>query len=213
MSDQVVRNSVNLYPINIYPVVKRFLDITVASIALLMLLPLFCIIGLMIKLNSSGPILYSQTRVGKNKKLFKFYKFRSMQTNTHQLRTTIVNQHTGITFKNQNDPRITSVGKVLRKYSLDELPQLWNVLMGEMSLVGPRPALEEEVAQYSQSDLIRLSVIPGLTCIWQVSGRANLPFDKQVQMDREYILKRSLQFDIMLLVLTIPAVITGKGAY
>jgi len=200
-----------------YQAAKRALDIFASGLALLLLAPVFLIIGIAIKLTDPGPIFYFQTRVGKKGKTFRFPKFRSMVMNADKIREQLEkqNQHgsEGVTFKMKRDPRITAVGRILRRFSLDELPQLWCVLTGELSLVGPRPALPSEVARYTPRDRSRLAVKPGLTCIWQVSGRSELPFEKQVELDREYIRKQSLALDLKLLLKTVPAVVSGRGAY
>ena len=195
---------------------KRAIDILVSGLALLCAAPALALIALLIKLEDQGPVLYWQTRVGKYGKHFRFPKFRSMVTDAEarlaELRSR--NQHGGgITFKMKDDPRITRIGRIMRRFSLDEVPQLWCVFTGEMTLVGPRPALPREVARYTLAERRRLDVTPGLTCIWQVSGRSALPFPIQCKMDIDYIESRSLTLDAKLLVATIPAVITGKGAY
>lgn len=196
---------------------KRAVDIIVAGSALLLAAPLFAVIALLIRLNDGGPVLYWQTRVGKHGRLIPFPKFRTMVTNAEALLAKLraQNQHGnhGITFKMENDPRITRIGRILRRLSLDEAPQLWCVLTGDMTLVGPRPALPSEVARYTIADRRRLDITPGLTCIWQVSGRSALPFPVQCKMDAQYIEERSLALDAKLLVATVPAVISGKGAY
>jgi lipopolysaccharide/colanic/teichoic acid biosynthesis glycosyltransferase len=197
---------------------KRFLDITVGSIALLVLSPLFFVVSVLIKLEDpAGPIFFSQPRVGRWGREFPFYKFRSMVANAQELKDKLLqtNQHgeDGITFKMKEDPRITRVGRVIRRFSIDELPQLWSVVIGDMSLVGPRPAVPREVANYSFKDRRRLNAAPGLTCIWQVSGRSDIPFPQQVELDEKYIQSSSLITDLKLLVLTIPAVLSGRGAY
>lgn len=195
---------------------KRMLDIIVSLAALVMLSPLLLLVAIMIKLTDFGPILFWQIRVGKWGKTFLFPKFRSMVVNAEALQATLIsaNEHgNGITFKIKRDPRITRIGRIIRKTSIDELPQLWCVLKGEMSLVGPRPALVHEVARYTLDDRSRLDAIPGLTCIWQVSGRSKIPFPEQVNLDVQYIEQQSLWTDLKLLFLTIPAVITGRGAY
>jgi lipopolysaccharide/colanic/teichoic acid biosynthesis glycosyltransferase len=195
---------------------KRALDGLLAGLALLGLLPLFGAIAALIKLEDGGPILFWQTRVGKHGRHFAFPKFRSMVVDA-EVRLEAIrarNQHGAtITFKMQDDPRITRIGKVLRRFSMDELPQLWCVFRGDMSLVGPRPALPKEVARYDLSARRRLNAIPGLTCVWQVSGRSNLAFPIQCEMDIAYIRQQSLRYDIELLARTIPAVVSGKGAY
>ena len=195
---------------------KRLLDILMACGVLIPALPVMILAAILIKATDRGPVLFWQTRVGKWGRVFSFPKFRSMVVNAEALQQQIMsaNQHgDGITFKIRRDPRITWIGRILRKTSIDELPQLWCVLRGDMSLVGPRPALEKEVARYTLDDRRRLDAIPGLTCIWQVSGRSEIPFPQQVELDAEYIGKQSLREDFKLLLLTIPAVITGRGAY
>jgi len=196
-------------------IVKRGMDVLISLLMLLMLMPLFIIVALLIRLESPGSVLFSQTRVGLSGRPFRFWKFRSMrfdaESTKHQLQHKAMSN--GVRFKLKKDPRITPVGVVIRKYSIDELPQLWNVLLGDMSLVGPRPALPSEVNDYDQADKQRLSVIPGITCIWQVSGRSDIPFKQQVTLDVKYKLSQSIWQDIRLLLLTIPAVVLGKGAY
>lgn len=196
---------------------KRLIDIFVSLTAIIVLAPLWIFVALAIKLTDRGPILFWQTRVGQYGREFPFPKFRSMVVNAEALKDKLLqqNQHgsSGVTFKMKNDPRITWIGRIIRKLSIDEAPQLWCVLVGDMSLVGPRPALPREVALYSLSDRRRLDVVPGLTCIWQVSGRGDIPFDQQVKLDVQYIESQSLWFDIVLLFKTIPAVLFGRGAY
>ena len=196
--------------------VKRALDLLLVAPAMVLLTPLFLFIAAAIKLEDGGPVLYWQRRVGLHGGVFAFPKFRSMRTDSDRVRQQIehLNQHGGsITFKMKNDPRITGVGRWLRRASLDELPQLWCVLRGDMSLVGPRPPMVSEVEKYSLADRRRLSVTPGLTCIWQVSGRSDIPFPKQAAMDVDYIRGRSLGLDMRLLLATVPAVLQGRGAY
>lgn len=195
---------------------KRILDIVVSFLGLVVLLPLFGVIALLVKLEDGGPVFFKQRRVGKHGREFWMWKFRSMVPNAEALREKLEAQNqmrSGVLFKMKNDPRVTRVGRVLRKYSLDELPQLWNVFVGEMSLVGPRPPLPSEVAKYSAEDRQRLLVTPGITCLWQVSGRSDIDFSGQVRLDIEYIRSRSLWTDLKLLLATIPAVLLGKGAY
>jgi lipopolysaccharide/colanic/teichoic acid biosynthesis glycosyltransferase len=196
---------------------KRAIDIAVSGCALLLLLPLFAVVALLIRLQDRGPVLYWQRRVGRDGEEFAFPKFRSMYVDSDARRAALLalNQHgdQGVTFKMRGDPRVTPVGRFIRRTSIDELPQLWCVLHGDMSLVGPRPPLVSEVARYSMADRARLSVTPGLTCVWQVSGRAEIPFPEQVRMDLDYIREQSLWADIKLLLKTIPAVIKGRGAY
>jgi lipopolysaccharide/colanic/teichoic acid biosynthesis glycosyltransferase len=194
---------------------KRFLDIILSLLLLVSLLPLLLVVALLIKLTDRGPILFWQTRVGRWGREFPFPKFRSMVPNAEQLKSTLLPQNDhkeGLTFKMARDPRVTWIGRILRKLSIDELPQLWCVLKGDMSLVGPRPPIPAEVAQYTLADRRRLDVTPGLTCIWQVSGRSTLPFPKQVELDIQYIQSQSFWLDIKLLLKTIPAVLLGKGA-
>ncbi len=194
--------------------VKRLIDLVVSFSVLLVSLPILAIAAAAIKLESHGPVLFRQVRVGYNGRLFTLYKFRTMVENAEQLKQDLMglNELTGPVFKIRNDPRITRVGRFLRKTSIDELPQLLNVLKGEMSLVGPRPPLPSEVGQYNLGDRRRLSMRPGITGIWQVSGRNSVPFDQWMAMDKEYIDNWSLWLDIKLLMKTIPAVLTGEGA-
>ncbi len=196
--------------------VKRLGDILIASVSLILLSPFFLLIALVIKLYDKGPILYVVPRVGKWGKEFPFPKFRTMNTNAEMLQKELEVQQelpSNKRFKMKDDPRITPFGRWLRKTSLDELPQLWSVFVGNMSLVGPRPPLPKEVAQYTLQERRRLDVTPGLTCFWQVSGRSEIPFPEQVALDLQYIESQSLWVDIKILLKTIPAVIFGKGAY
>jgi lipopolysaccharide/colanic/teichoic acid biosynthesis glycosyltransferase len=195
---------------------KRGLDIVLAMMGLLLLSPLLLLISLLIKLADRGPVLFWQERVGKYGKPFHFPKFRSMGVDAEAILVSLIasNQHgDGVTFKMKRDPRITSIGRVIRRASIDELPQLWCVLKGEMSLVGPRPPLVHEVARYTIADRRRLECTPGLTCHWQVRGRSEIPFSQQVELDVDYIENHNLVVDIKLLAQTIPAVLSGKGAY
>jgi lipopolysaccharide/colanic/teichoic acid biosynthesis glycosyltransferase len=195
---------------------KRAMDILLAVAAIIVLSPVFAVLALLIKLTDHGPVLFWQTRVGQYGREFPFPKFRSMVVNAEKLKEALLAQSDhkdGRTFKMKKDPRITWIGRIIRRGSIDELPQLWCVLKGDMSLVGPRPPVPKEVAQYTLADRRRLDVIPGLTCIWQVSGRADIPFPQQVQLDVQYIESRSLWLDVKLLLKTVPAVLTGKGAY
>ncbi|WP_439100783.1 sugar transferase [Congregibacter sp.] len=199
-----------------YPIIKRSTDLIVSSLALLMLSPLLIATAIAVKSESSGPVLFSQTRIGRRGRPFQCWKFRSMYIDAEARKAELQAQNEmdgGTTFKMQRDPRITRVGRFIRKASIDELPQLWNVLVGEMTLVGPRPPVPAEVAQYTAADRLRLSVKPGITCIWQVSGRSDIPFDEQVQLDIRYIRERSLWLDIRLLLATVPAVLFARGAY
>ena len=195
---------------------KRAIDLAVSIAGLTLLSPLFLIVAVLIKATDGGPVLFRQTRVGRWGREFPFPKFRSMVVNAQELQKGILNQshhQTSITFKMKRDPRVTWVGRIIRKLSIDELPQLWCVFVGDMSLVGPRPPLPREVAKYTLSDRRRLDVTPGLTCIWQVSGRGDIPFPLQLQLDMQYIQSQSVWTDLKLLVATIPAVLLGRGAY
>ena len=196
-------------------VLRRALDVAVSAAALVLLLPLLLVIALLIRLDSPGPILFVQTRVGKHGHPFPVFKFRSMFTNAEERLHTVLaaNERTGPVFKMRQDPRITRIGRGLRRCSVDEVPQLLNVLRGEMSLVGPRPALPREVALYTKEQRVRLSVLPGLTGLWQVSGRATLSFEASGALDREYVRRQSVWLNLMILARTIPAVLTGHGAY
>ena len=196
--------------------IKRLIDIIAAILLLILLSPLFVVIMILIYQSSPGPVFYKQTRVGRWGKLFTMWKFRSMYPDADARLKEMMAQNEmtgGVIFKMKNDPRIIPVGRFIRKASIDELPQLWNVLKGDMSLVGPRPALPSEVNQYSLQDRQRLEVIPGITCIWQVSGRSDIPFPQQVQLDVQYIQSQSVWLDIKLLLQTIPAVLLSRGAY
>jgi exopolysaccharide biosynthesis polyprenyl glycosylphosphotransferase len=195
---------------------KRGLDIIGSGAALLALSPVFATIALLIKLEDRGPVLFRQVRVGRHGREFRMLKFRSMRVDAEaRLKELLAkNQHSGgVTFKIKDDPRVTRIGKWIRKYSLDELPQFWNVFRGDMSLVGPRPPVPREVALYTLADRRRLAVKPGITCIWQISGRAEIDFPGQVKLDVRYIESRSFWEDIKILLKTVPAVLTGSGAY
>ena len=194
---------------------KRLMDVVVSAIALLLLSPLLLLVAVAIKLESKGPVLYMQKRGGIMGAPFNMLKFRTMVADADALREKLLgaNETQGAMFKMRNDPRITRVGKFLRRTSIDELPQLINVLLNDMSLVGPRPALVKEVAKLEPWQRRRQSVKPGITCIWQVSGRSNTSFERWMRMDLEYIDKWSLWLDVKLLLLTVPAVIKGDGAY
>jgi lipopolysaccharide/colanic/teichoic acid biosynthesis glycosyltransferase len=197
-------------------IMKRVFDSTVSLVALVMISPLFLVTSLCIYLENPGPVFYFQTRVGRDGCHFRFYKFRSMVVGADKMLKELIMKNEskdGVIFKMKKDPRVTRVGQFIRKFSIDELPQLFNVLLGDMSLVGPRPALPDEVALYTLEQRKRLHVIPGITCIWQVSGRSEIPFEGQVQLDIEYIKSTSIIKDIVILLKTIPAVLAGKGAY
>jgi exopolysaccharide biosynthesis WecB/TagA/CpsF family protein len=197
-------------------VVKRSLDVVGAALALLFLFPLLALIAVAIRLESPGAVLFRQTRVGLDGRHFTMWKFRSMYIDGEARLGKLAEQNEmegGVLFKIKKDPRITRVGRFIRRTSIDELPQLWNVLIGDMSFVGPRPPLPSEVEQYALSDRQRLHVKPGITCIWQVSGRSDIPFKRQVELDIDYLYSQSIWTDLKLLLKTIPAVVLGKGAY
>lgn len=197
-------------------IVKRLFDILFSATALLLLLPFGLLIGILIKATSRGPVFFVQTRVGRYGRHFPFIKFRSMYIDAEARKAALMERNQsadGVIFKMRNDPRITPIGKFLRRTSIDELPQFLNVLFGDMSLVGPRPPLPSEVRQYSLEDRKRLMVKPGLTCLWQVSGRSDIPFKQQVSLDKEYIMSQSIMNDLKILLRTIPAILSGKGAY
>ncbi len=197
--------------------VKRALDISVAAVSLVVLSPLFLVVAAAIKLGDNGRVLFIEKRVGQWGREFTFPKFRSMVINAEELKETLLTQSdhgTGsVTFKMKHDPRITPVGHVIRRLSIDELPQLWCVLIGDISLVGPRPPTIAEVARYTLAERRRLDVKPGLTCFWQVEGRGDIPFHEQLKLDVRYIDSQSLWADLRILLKTIPAVLLGKGAY
>ncbi|MGV6839649.1 MAG: WecB/TagA/CpsF family glycosyltransferase [Planktomarina sp.] len=194
---------------------KRGLDLAISGGALIALSPLFALIAIMIKLDSRGPVFFMQTRVGQNGKTFGVLKFRSMYIDAEERKAALLatSDREGVCFKSKNDPRVTRIGGILRRYSLDELPQIINIARGDMAVVGPRPALPQEVAAYPARALGRLTVKPGLTGIWQVSGRADIGFDKMIDMDLAYTRSRTLILDIVLIALTFRAVVTGRGAY
>ncbi len=196
---------------------KRGLDIIGSIGALIAFSPIFLATMALIKLEDRGPVFFCQKRVGAGGRLFGMWKFRSMVVNADQIKDKLLeqNQHgqSGVTFKMKNDPRVTKVGKWIRKLSIDEFPQFYNVLRGDMSLVGPRPPLPREVATYKASHLRRLRVKPGITCLWQIGGRSEIDFDGQVRLDLQYIRSSSAFFDIAILLKTLPAVLFGKGAY
>ena len=195
---------------------KRFMDIILSILAIIIGSPVFLLTALLIKITSPGPIIFSQIRVGKFGRHFKFYKFRSMYIDAEARKAELMAQNEsadGVIFKMKHDPRITPVGRFIRKFSIDELPQLFNVLLGDMSLVGPRPPLPSEVRTYTLEERKRLNITPGITCLWQVSGRSELPFSKQIALDKEYISSKSVWKDFLILLKTVPAILTGKGAW
>lgn len=194
----------------------RMLDLVGATLAAVVLSPLMVLTWLAIRWEDGGPAIYVQQRVGKDGKLFPLFKFRSMVINADHMQARLAARNesaAGVIFKMRRDPRITRVGSIIRKLSVDELPQLLNVLRGEMSLVGPRPALPAEVACYTQSQRARLSVPPGITCLWQIGGRSDIDFKGQLQLDMRYIRERSLWSDVSILLRTVPAVLSARGAY
>ncbi len=196
---------------------KRVMDFVFALFFLIIFSPIFIITALAIYIEDPGNIFYTQTRVGKNGREFQFYKFRSMVMNADKMKDKLLDKNEsgdGVIFKMKKDPRVTKVGRFIRRFSIDELPQLINVLKGDMSLVGPRPPLPKEVAEYSIADHKRLDVIPGITCIWQVSGRSDIPFEEQVELDKKYIREyNGIWSDLILLLKTVGAVLSGRGAY
>lgn len=198
-----------------YSILKSLFDKILSALAILLTSPLLLLIAVAIKIDDPGPAIYKQTRVGKDRRTFTMYKFRSMHVNADARLEELkhLNEKDGPVFKISNDPRITRVGRFIRKFSLDEFPQFFNVFKGEMSIVGPRPPLVKEVEQYTPYQMQRLNVKPGLTCYWQVSGRSNLSFDEWVKMDIQYIQERSLWVDFKVILKTIPAVLFGRGAY
>ena len=196
--------------------VKRMLDIVGSGVGMVLLSPVCLAIAIAVKMSSPGPVFFVQTRVGRYGRHFRFYKFRSMRQDAEALKDSLKSQNEskdGVIFKMKDDPRITKVGKFLRRTSLDELPQLWNVFIGDMSLVGPRPPVPKEVQEYTLEDRKRLDVIPGITCLWQIKGRSEIPFHEQVKLDKEYIQAPSVWKDILILLKTVPAILGGKGAY
>lgn len=207
------------YPIPVRPVAyanaKRALDFVLALMGILLFAPIFLLVALLVKITSPGPVIFRQTRVGVGGRLFTCYKFRSMYQDAERRKAELMhlNEATGPVFKMKHDPRITPVGRFIRKLSLDELPQLFNVLRGDMSIVGPRPPVPQEVAHYSEHELQRLSVVPGLTCLWQISGRSTIGFERWVELDLAYIDNMSFWNDLKIIAMTVPAVVTGRGAH
>lgn len=197
--------------------VRRGIDIAGSICALLAFSPIFAITAFLIKLEDRGPIFFKQTRVGLGGRPFGMWKFRSMVVNADKLKDQLLstNEHGagGVTFKMKHDPRITRVGRWIRKLSVDEFPQFFNVLCGEMSLVGPRPPVPREVSEYKAFHLRRLRVKPGITCLWQIGGRSDIDFEGQVRLDLQYIRSSTPWLDLVILVKTVPAVLFGKGAY
>lgn len=196
-------------------VIKRFMDLAISVMGLIILSPIFLVIAMVIKLTTAGPVIYRQKRLGINGAPFTMYKFRSMVHNAEGKKEQLSskNEVTGPAFKMKSDPRITPIGAYIRKYSIDEFPQLFNVIKGEMSLIGPRPPLPEEVKQYSDKHWRRMDVRPGMTGLWQVSGRSDLTFDEWINLDIQYIERWSIALEFKIILKTIPVVIKGSGAY
>jgi lipopolysaccharide/colanic/teichoic acid biosynthesis glycosyltransferase len=196
-----------------YRAFKRVLDVVGASLLLVLFSPVLLAAYLVLFVTTRGQPVFRQKRVGQCGRLFTLYKFRTMVVNAEAIKSQIHNEQAGPVFKNRRDPRVTRLGALLRKFSIDELPQLFNVLRGDMSLVGPRPPVESEVLKYEDWQLRRLAVKPGLTCLWQVSGRCEIGFTQWVRMDLWYIDRQSLLLDLILLAKTPTSVISGRGAY
>jgi exopolysaccharide biosynthesis polyprenyl glycosylphosphotransferase len=193
---------------------KRVIDVALACAALILLMPLMVLLAVLIKLTSPGPAIFRQVRCGLNGRRFVFYKFRSMCEDAERMKHSLQHLNTKQTaFKIPDDPRLTRIGRYMRKFSVDEWPQLWNVIRGDMALVGPRPAVPEEVENYARWQRRRLRMRPGLTCLWAVSGRDHLDFEQWVKLDLEYIDNWSLTLDWKIILRTIPQVLSGKGAY
>ena len=205
----------NKQNLRVYEIFKRIIDIIGAGLGLILLSPIIAIVACAVKVTSKGPIFFSQKRVGKNGELFEMYKFRSMVVNAEELKENLEDQNemSGPMFKIKDDPRVTKVGKFIRKTSIDELPQLWNILKGDMSLVGPRPSLPKEVEQFDNWMFKRLSVHPGLTCYWQVSGRNNIDFEDWMKLDIKYVEERNFWIDIKLIFKTVFVLFGDKNAH
>jgi len=198
------------------PTVRRALDVAIGASGLVVAGPVLVAAAIAIKATSPGPVLYAQVRVGKGGRPFRLRKLRTMYADADARLASLREQNEsrgGVTFKIKHDPRITSVGRVLRKFSVDEMPQLWNLVDGSMTLFGPRPPVASEVAKYGHRERRRLEVTPGITCLWQVSGRSDLSFDQQVSLDIDYIDRTRPVDEVVILAKTIPAVLTGRGAY
>ena len=217
MHKEVVNNGVKycVEEKNFYSFVKRAFDLTVALVFVILFFWLFLGIAIAIKIDDGGPVFYIQNRVGLFGKEFRFYKFRSMRTDADEMFESLQDQNdtSGEMFKMRNDPRVTRVGRFIRKTSLDELPQFFNIIKGDISFVGPRSPLPREVENYTDYSMQRLSVIGGLSCYWQISGRSEIDFSGMVELDYKYIRERGILTDLKILFLTIPAVIRGDGAY
>lgn len=199
----------------LYKVVKRLMDIVLSCAALICLSPVFLVTALAILLEDGGPVIFAQPRMGRDMQPFTFYKFRSMHKDADKKLEELLkdNEQTGHAFKIENDPRITKVGKFIRKYSIDELPQLFNIVKGDMSIVGPRPILDWQMEECSAYEQQRLTVRPGLTCYWQISGRSRIPWDEWIELDLDYIEDMSLWTDIKIIARTVPAIFSSEGSY
>jgi exopolysaccharide biosynthesis polyprenyl glycosylphosphotransferase len=210
----VVEPNIDTNNNKIYLFFKRAIDIIFSILGMIVLSPLMCIVGVLIKLESKGPVFFGQNRVGLNGQQFKMYKFRSMVVNAEDLLEKLhdKNEMSGPMFKMKDDPRITKVGRFIRKTSIDELPQLYNVLIGEMSLVGPRPNLPKEVIQFSEAQKQKLIVKPGITCYWQVMGRNNIDFERWVELDIKYIKERNFWLDMKLILKTFTVLFGDENA-
>jgi lipopolysaccharide/colanic/teichoic acid biosynthesis glycosyltransferase len=198
------------------PRLRRAVDIAIGSAGLFAVAPLLATAAVAIRATSPGPVFFPQTRIGRGARPFKLFKLRTMYIDAEARKAALEAKNEslgGVTFKIKRDPRITTVGRVLRKFSIDELPQLWNLVDGTMTLLGPRPPIASEVAKYGQRQRRRLEVTPGLTCLWQVSGRSDLSFEQQVELDIRYVDRASAKSDLVILAKTVPAVLTGRGAY
>ena len=205
---------INIANQNRYEKIKRFFDICLSAVALVVLSPLLLVIAILIYLEDKGPVIYSQTRIGKDGRAFKLYKFRSMCVDADEKLKDLqkLNERDGPVFKIRDDPRVTKVGKFIRKTCIDELPQLVNIIKGDMSIVGPRPPLPNEVEQYNSYQKQRLLVVPGLTCYWQIQKGEETTFDEWVELDLKYIKERSILLDFRLILLTFKVILSGKGA-
>lgn len=214
MQDTIRETDVRSQSNMMYDVVKRIIDIVCSMLGIICLSPILLIVSIIIKLDSKGPVIFKQKRVGLNGKEFNIYKFRSMVVNAEELKAKLQaqNEMSGPMFKMKEDPRVTKIGKFIRKTSIDELPQLFNVLKGEMSLVGPRPSLPNEVKDFESWMLKRLDVKPGLTCIWQVSGRNDIDFEDWMKLDIKYVNERSIFLDIKLILKTVLVLFGDKHA-
>lgn len=205
MEKAEVRSAVREKSTTLYDISKRLIDIIGSTFGIICLSPIFLVVSILIKKESKGPIIFSQDRVGKDNTRFKMYKFRSMVQNAEELKEKLQEQNemSGPMFKMKEDPRVTKIGKFIRKTSIDELPQLINVIKGDMSLVGPRPSLPKEVEQFESWMMERLDVKPGLTCYWQVSGRNNIDFEDWMKLDIKYVREKSILTDIKLIFKTV----------